>query len=95
MFGGGAAPGERQESNMAAPRLGSLCGRCGREVKARVQFEGKKMGGGGVSGAQLDKMLEESFSAAYRCRSCAGLLCMGCAKTSPCPRCGAREFNSV
>ena len=71
------------------------CQKCGTELKHRADFEGKKIGGGLMSGDTLQQMLEQTMKAAYRCRKCGHLLCRACVPSTGCPSCQGEAFDSV
>jgi len=80
-------------------KKGGKCSLCGRVLKLRSYFEGKKIGGGGKGVGDMERMLksfEEMNSAAYKCRKCGTLVCRGCIGIGEsCPKCGGIIFDSV
>jgi hypothetical protein len=63
---------------------GSQCLVC----KKQLNFERRV--GGIMFGSQLEELIERG---AYRCRRCGAPICMSCARTSVCPRCGGNVFD--
>jgi len=63
---------------------GTKCMICHRELN----FERKV--GGVFFGDELFELMERT---AYKCRKCGVLICMSCARTSRCSKCGGNVFD--
>jgi hypothetical protein len=40
-------------------------------------------------------LAEDLNRTAYKCRSCGALVCMSCAESAPCKKCGGRVFDAA